>query len=45
MSDTAFQVVIAAEEGFSEDHADLIRRELLRDGYHEDAVTVEEVSK
>lgn len=43
-ADTDYEVVIAAGEGFDEEHAQLLRDRLLDDGFHDHAVEVREVT-
>jgi hypothetical protein len=39
-SEEAYEVVLSSENGYSEEHAKLLRQRLLADGFFEDVVTV-----
>lgn len=41
---TTYEVVIHGDGGIDREHAGLLRERLLRDGFHEEVVTVREVS-
>ena len=38
------EVVIHADDGIGRDHAEMLRERLLREGFHDDVVSVREVS-
>lgn len=38
----SYEVVIAPEEGYDEQHAELLRERLINDGFFEDVVSVQE---
>lgn len=45
MTDGDYEVVIGGDDGLEKQHADLMRKELIADGCHEDAVAVREVEE